>query len=625
MEPTVTGPAVAAPIETPDPKATQMWIAPADKVFFDDVIKMHKVQSKKDADNIKYYVNLFKNGEFPEGRGASSNFTFSDVSLLMAVLLARDPNIVVNPQNAGDLPSLDVIMQLGLAPDPVGAADLYARMIEDVQTFIWADTKTNDHVAACLFNAICTGIGYAKISFDTQKNTSRVDALNRDEVFIDPLARYNPMQGNYISICCVKEVKDAQAFFDSVGLTGYVVKGNFQLSEAETLAGDMVKNTEPVSQDKIKRYFRFYEIWVKSPDGSRVVYYRSFDKDDDWFFSRPWPYILDSEEFPIVELVFNRQFQNAQDPFTDLSVINGLRKAYENVVEFYRSHVMRSIASKIIYNKSAFKEQDLTALLSSDDFEAIGADGVAVDQDLSQVVKVINFTEEAGTVIELAASLKSIKDEIFGISEMQRSGGGKKYTAKQAEISNDWTSARVDRRQALLDEFMERILSIRTKIDLLLTPSDKIAQIAGPNAALMWDIYDGNIEELKCQYSIKIAAGSTGNQSKQKKIESMERAYKLMQAENASSMTGPIYNTPKLVEELLNLYELPHPERFINPPPMMPPPMPPAPGQDPNVGVSVSVDGNDPNAQGAQGVGPGGNAPLPTMPGESELGSEPPQ
>lgn len=618
MEPTVAGTAGVASPETPEAPALAMWIEPDAKVFFDDVIKMHKSQAKKDADTIKYYVNLFKNGEFKEGTGASANFTFSDVSLLMAVLLARDPNIVVNPQNAGDLPSLDVLMQMGIAMDPVDAADKYARMLEDVQTFIWSDTKTSDHVAAALFNAICTGIGYSKISFDTEKQTSRVDSLNRDEVFIDPLARYQLAQANYVSICCVKEVKDAQAFFDSIGVQGYVVKGNFRLSEAETLAGDMVKNMEPTGSDKEKRYFRFYEIWVKGLNGSRTVYYRSYDKDEDWFFSRPWPYVLDSEEFPIVELVFNRQYQNSQDPFTDLCVVNGLRKAYENVVEFYRSHVMRGIASKIIYNKSAFKDQDLTALLGSNDFEAIGAEGVAIDQPLDQVVKVINFTEDASVITEMANSLKGIKDEIFGISEMQRAGGGKKYTAEQARIQNDWTSARVDRRQALLDEFMERIVSIRTKIDLLLCPSEKIAAIAGPNAALMWDVYDGNLEELKCQYSIKIAAGSTGQAAKQKKIESMERAYKLMQGENANSMTGPIYNTPKLVEELLSLYDLPHPERFIMAPPPMMPMQPGAEGQP------MPTDGQDPNQQGAQGVGPGGNSPLPTMPGESEIGSQAP-
>ena len=623
MEPTVAGTAGVAPTEMQAPPTLQMWIELGDKVFFDDVIKMHKSQSKKDADSIKYYVNLFKNGEFKEGTGASANFTFSDVSLLMAVLLARDPNIVVNPSNAGDLPSLDVLMQMGIAMDPVDAADKYARMLEDVQTFVWSDTKTSDHVAAALFNAICTGIGYCKVGYDTAKQTSRVDALNRDEVFVDPMARYQLAQAQYVSICCVMEVKAAQAFFDSIGCQ-YKVDGNFKLSEGENLAADMAKN-EPEGDGKTKRYFRFYEIWRKNPDGSRVVYYRNYTKDEDWFFSRPWPYMLDTEEFPVVELVFNRQYQSAQDPFTDLCVVNGLRKAYENVVEFYRSHVMRGIASKVIYNKSAFKEQDLTALLSSDDFEAIGAEGVAVDQDLSQVVKVINFTEDASVVIELADSLKSIKDEIFGISEMQRAGGGKKYTAEQARIQNDWTSARVDRRQALLDEFMERILSIRTKIDLLLCPDEKIGAIAGPNAAMMWSIFDGNLEELKCQYSIKIAAGSTGQAAKQKKIESMERAYKLMQAENAASPTGPLYNTPKIVEELLTLYELPHPERFIMAPPPMMPMQPGMEQQGPNVGVSVSVDPNDPNAQGAMGAGPGGaQPPLPTMPGESELGSQVP-
>ena len=616
MEPTVPGTAGLTAPDTPVQPTLQMWIAPDDKLYFDDVIKMHKCQAKKDSETIKYYVNLFKNGEFKEGSGASANFTFSDVSLLMAVLLARDPTIVVNPQHAGDLPSFDVLIQLGIAMDPVDAATKYAQLIEDTETFIWTDTCTSDTVSAALFNAICTGIGYAKISFDPDRNTSRVDALNRDEVFVDPLARYSIRQASYVSICCTKEVKEAQRFFDSIG-AGYQVQGNFKLSEAEGLIGDMAKKSEPDGQEKNKRYFRFFEIWCKKPDGQRIVYYRNYDKDEDWFYSRAWPYILDNEEFPIVELVFNRQFQSAQDPFTDLSVINGLRKGYENVVEFYRSHVMRGVASKIIYNKAAFGMKDLEAMLDSDDFKAIPAE-LAPDMSLDNVFKVINFTEDAGVVIELANSLKTIKDEIFGISEMQRSGGGKKYTAKQAEITNDWTSARVDRRQALLDEFMERIVCIRTKIDLLLTPSDKVARIAGPQAQMMWDLFDGDLDELKCLYSIKIAAGSSGQAAKDKKIEMMERCYKLMQAENGMQPM-PLYNTAKIVEELLKLYDLPHPERFIMAPAPMPQGMLPAMEQPAG---APPVDGNDPNAQGAMGAGPGGaQPPLPTMPGESELGS----
>lgn len=617
MEPTVAAQPLPSDPDAPQPENWTRWISHDDKKYFDDVIKMHKTRAKKDGDLIRYYVKLFKDGEFQTGQGASANFTFSDVSLLMAVLLARDPSIVVNPQNAGDLPSLDILMQYGLAQSPVDAANQYANLIEKVNTFIWSDTATSDHVTASLFNAIVTGVGYAKIGFDNAKQCSRVDALNRDEVFIDPIARYQTRQAGYISVCCTKDVKEAQAFFDSIGAQ-YVVKGNFKLSESENMIGELAKNTEPDGDDKGKRYFRFLEIWVKSPDGSRTVYYRNYDKDEDWFFSRPWPYVLDNEEFPIIELVFNRQFQSAQDPFTDLHVVNGLRKGYENVVEFYRSHIMRGIASKIIYRKDAFKDIDLEAVLDADDFKAIAAN-VTVDQDLSSVFHVVNFTEDAGQIVELANSLKSIKDEIFGISEMQRSGGGKKYTAKQAEIANDWTSARVDRRQQLLDEFMERILSIRTKIDLLLTPAEKIGRIAGPDAAMMWDIYDGDIEELKCQYSVKIAAGSTGAQAKEKKIEQMERSFKLMEAVNATQPM-PVFDTVLLGEELLKLFDLPHPERFILGPQM---PQGQLPGMDVPAGAPPA--GNDPNAQGANGVGPGGQPPMPTMPGESELGSAMPQ
>jgi hypothetical protein len=616
MDQAIPSPITAAPSMTPEMSSApaqdgdQSGVPAKDQTFFNEVVRMAKKQAAADAKTIKYFVNIFKYGQFKEGEGASANFTFSDVSLLMSVLFARDPNIVVSSHNVGDLPAFDMLVQMGLFPNATDAQKAYGEVLEKVEDFAWRDTKSAVHVNAALFNAIVTGLGVIKLSFDDSRSMARIDSLGRDEVFIDPAARYDLSQAKYIIQCCVKEKEEAQAFFNSIG-SQYMVKPNYKLSDSETLAGSMAKANEPEGGIEGQRYFRFYEIWVKQPDGSRKILYRDYDKDD-YIFSRDWPFILDVDEFPFALLMFNQQYQQVQDAFTDLLTVNGLRIAYENIVEFYRQHVFKSIATKLIYDKAAFPDNDFDTFLDNEDMKAIGAN--LGDKPLDKVVQAINFNEDAGTIIDLATSLKDIKDEIFGISEIQRGMAGKKLTAKQAGIQDNWGSQRLDRRQKLFDMFLEDILLKRTRVDLLLASSEKIARVVGPPGQLLWDLFDGDIEELHCLYAINVAAGSTGQDAKDKKIESMERAIKLMDSIN-QTQPMPVFDTVKLGEELLKQYDIPHPETYILGPVMpkdagiLPPPGGPAPS------------GNPPAAQGPHGVGPGGNAPAPTMPNESEPGA----
>jgi hypothetical protein len=599
------------PLTVPAPAVNPVSeITPKDRDFFNDVIRMAKKQALKDSKTVKYFVDLFKYGQFKEGEGASANFTFSDVSLLMSVLYARDPNIVVTAQSAGDLPAFDMLVQMGIFPDSAMAHEKYGDVLEKVESFIWRDSRTATQINAALFNAIVTGMGIVKISFDDDRGFSRVDTLSRDEVFIDPSARFELGQARYVAQVCVMTVEEAQAFFTKIGSQAQITKGNYKLSEGESLMAEMAKKNEP--EDLEERYFRFYEIWFKGADGSRKVYYRDYDEELKWLHVRDWPYVMDKDAFPYSVLVFNQQYQQLLDAFTDLCTVNGLRIAYENIVEFYRQHVFKGIATKLVYDKSAFPDGDFEAFLDGDDLKSIPA--VLGGRKVDDIIQKINLTEDAGNIIELASSLKSIKDEIFGIADIQRGASAKKYTAKQAGIQEDWGRQRIDRRQAILDAFLEDILLKRTQIDLLLASSDKIARIVGPEGQLLWDMFDGDMDELRCLYSITVAAGSTGEGAKAQKIESMERCFKLLDAVNATQPM-PVFDTVRLAEELLKLYDLPHPERFI-----LGPVQPKDMGQPPMPGGPVPSD-NGSADQGANGVGPGGNSPPQTSPGESEPGA----
>lgn len=575
-------------------------MAPKNPRFWDNVISMAIKQAKKDCEIVKRYATLFKDGEFHETQGASANHTFSDVSLLMAVLNARDPNIDVKPESLGDLPYFQPLVGM-MFPTLADAHTAFADTIEKIETFNWRETKTRVHIDAGLWFGVVTGMGVFKVSFDEKKMCSRVDTLRRDEVFIDPNARYDITQAEYIVQTCAYPIEQAREFFASIGMAGAEqLQANFRLNEDKGLTGEMAKDNAPSDG---ATHFRFFEIWHKAGE-ERKVYYRKYD-EKVWLFQRDWPFLLAVDEFCYEIITFSKQYHQIQDAFTDLHPINGLRRSYEWAMEFYRRHIFKCAATKVVYDKGIFNKDNEDDLLNEEDMKFIGValNGRSVDS----VIQKVDMTEDAAAMVELAGHLKSVKDQIFGIDDIQRGSQGKRVSATQAQLSDEYGKARTGKKTSQFDETLIALTIKRAQIDMQLMPPEKVARIAGQAAATLWQTYGGDAEELRCQYSIGITAGSTGEKAKEKELADMQMFFKDAQAVN-QTQPAPVFDVVKIFMDMVKLKGIPHAERYVIGPLM--PKDAGLPGQTPM----------DPN--GAQGVGPGGQAPMENGPNEQpEMGA----
>ncbi len=645
----VSSPPAGLPSASPDgdtlPDGVQAepieWMSEKDSRKWNAVITSAVEQFKRDADLAKYYTNLFKFGEFKNDRGASANYTFADVSLLMSTLYYQDPTISVIPHNEGDIGRFSSLVGPpgSGAPfnDLAGAQKYYAETLEKILKHTWVEARSSFALNAVLFEAIVVGMGVTKVGWDDY-GYDRIDTLHRYEIFFDPNARYDINQSTYAVQCCTYHISEARAFFTKIGAPDAdKLDGNYELKEEESLSGEMANKNEPDTGHKA--YFRFYEIWHKKPNGDRKIYYRHFEKEE-WIFVRDWPYTLDDEGFPFCKLSFNDQFVQVQDAFSDLFATNGLRKTHENIVEFYRRHVMKGIATKWLYDESVIDPDKKQDLLSEEDMKFVGITGLS--QMKQPPVMKLNFTEDAKVYMELATVMKQAKDQISGIADIERGNTPSQTTATAASLEDKWGKQRINKKQKTVDEFIAEICRKRSMIALQLMSPEKVEAIAGKLAALVWQTYSGDIKDLQCEYSIDILAGSTAEDYRNKRLQDLQITFKLGSGLN-TQQPFPVVDTVKIFKDILELQNVPHPEKYIigpllspdaglppappsqlpgkppSPPPGFMPPQPP-PGMPPPGGPPHPTQppgpGSPPQAQGPNGIGPGGHPPMPVLPGE---------
>ena len=554
---------------------------------WNSVISKAKEQAKSNRAAWNPYVELFRDGEFKEGTGASANHTFSDVTLLMAALYAQNPSIEIETRYNQDSGWFNALVP-GRYKSGDEAADAYAQLLEHVLTYAYDETQAGVQNNAALFEAIVQGMGVTKISFDPQRQLPRLDSLRRDELFVDPAARFDITQARYLVQTVTQPIAHAQQFFDTIG-AGIKVEGNYRAIDDMGLLAHMAKENYP-QQDE-PDLFRYFEIWDKD---SGQVLYRHWNKEE-WIFQRDWPYLLDHDDFPYSLLIFNTQYTQVNDAFSDLHVINGLRATYERIVEFYRRHVQRSIANKVVYDKSVFGE-NVADLTDAHDMKFIGVQ--LAGRNIQDVIQKVSFTENSAAVIELANSVKSIKDQISGIDNVRRGVEGKDKTATEAQLIDEYAKNRFSRRQQIIDAWLRNQVRKCAQIAVILTPSEKVAKIAGPEGALLWSMASLDHEDVVAEYTIGVQAGSTGERAKRLQLERMSRFFDRAQTVNQTSPV-PVFDTVAIAKKMLELDGIRRVERYF----MLPAPVPKDAGLMPEQ-QAVS------NPEGSQVPGPVSPAPM---------------
>jgi hypothetical protein len=344
-------------------------------------------------------------------------------------------------------------------------------------------------------------------------------------------------------------VDRARAFFGQYGIPADQIQGNYETAQ-ESQGLETEARRGP---DRPADLFRFLELWVVP---GRRLYYRPAHVKE-WLLKTEWPYDLDYPSF--VPLSFNRQFLRLGDAFPTRHVVEGLRGTFEKVIEFCRRDLLKALASKIFVNKGAWTPEVEKALGSAKSLEIIPME-LPPGTTIKDVLVQQTFQAGLKDAIELAETLKKLHDEISGQDELVRGGetpGG--MTATEATVRDVNSKLKLQDHQKRLDAALTDVLRQQARIAVQLMDPQRVAELAGPLAGLMWSLYGGRLDE----YSVSVAAGSTGDRDTQQRLGRLNQVMQRGAALNAA-YGAPIVKLGELFREFLRLNKIRRPERFLN-------------------------------------------------------------
>lgn len=540
-----------------------------DSALWDSRIKDAEKQSERDRQNHDKFVRRFKDGHFgpqKDGevkRGVNVNLSFAYATMVMAMFAAQPPAVEVTPEEGGYDDEFAQVAQFFGSVE--AAKEEFAKGLEKCLGHSYRLGKTQLANTVTIFNSTLRGQGWTKESFDPKRGLNRVDALRRDEVFVDPNARYDLGQAQHIIQTCVLPIDLARAFFAEKGVTKGI-EPNHCLVDEKGMIGEQARLAEKSSNTK--DLFKFYELWRKDGD-YRGLDYRAFQKTE-WLHRGDWPFLLDNDDFPYTHLQFNTQFSSFNDAFSEEAVVEGLRETYNEFMEFMRRHTKRAAATKVLYDKSRIGEDEAKKLASAKDLEFVGCDepGPGGLQSLIQMVDLnTNFANQK----EIPLVAKAAADEVIGMDELQRGATQRKLTATQADIIDEFGKARHGRRQTLVDEALANQAKHGAQILRQLGDPEKMRKIAGQQFVQLMQMYGGNADDLVCQYSIGITAGSTSERHKRERIANLKDMIQIgLQVNQSTDPFAEKVDLLSLAKEVFRKLGERRPDRWIlpaNPPP----------------------------------------------------------
>lgn len=550
------------------------------------ILTMADQQAKRDVTQYDKFLRLFRDGQYGKNEGegqydmkaVTANYSFAFVSMMLAIHYAQQPNIEVEPEDVESATFSAPFMPLvnaGMFPSVEDARLDFADALERYLTRSYALSRTNKVNVQVLFQALVKGLGWSKESFDEQTAMDRSDCLRREEVFVDPYARFDVSQAFYVVQTALLPVERAREFFSGKGVNPQAIQPNYDLSEGEGLSAEQAKKNAPKLSEK--ELFKFYEIWWK--DGqTRNVEWRAWSTHAG-IASQPWPFALSKDDFPFTPLSFNSRGVQIVDAFPDLLVVDGLRGAIEKVVAFCERHTTRSLAKKILVDSASVSEEKLAQILDPQDMRAVELK-IKQGQSLDGAVRLLDFNSATDASFDTALRFKEMFDQITGWDELMQVSGSREMSATEADIREKYGKLRSGRRERLLDEYLETQCLHRANIAMQLVGPDKISAVAGDRAALLWQLYPYDPERFPLEYSIGIAAGSSGERAKQQRIDRLDRMMQRAVMVNQTRMQQglpPAYDVQKIAEDIWKQDGIRRPQRYAAVPPPAPAQAPMAP------------------------------------------------
>ena len=542
------------------------------------------------------FVRIYKDGRFAAGEedGVNVNLCFAYVSGLTAFLMGQAATIEVEPRRGmGD--------------------EAFSEVIKRWLDYSYAEGQSQDDHEVAVFDAILRGISWLKESYDPVRRCDVCDELSPLDVYVDPVARYRLSQARYIIQRVVKPIEEARLTFNRNDL-----EPNYMLSNAEGLEGERGRE-----RDSAKDLLLFFEIWCKKAGGERQLFYRLRESAAGPMMLRdpaPWPYVLDHDEFPFSELQFNSIYMGV-DGFSEMAVVDGLDREVQEMAEFDRRHGRKGAATKLLVDAGALAPEEEQKIKSAKDYEIvrIKTGGRPVGEVLQELNLVQNDAEAQGR----ADRAKRMRDEVLGWDELLQGANTRNKTATEADIIDEWGKVRIGKRQRAIDKWQSRSARHRAQIARLLVDPETVAKAVGPEAAAVWAQFAGDAEDLVREYSIGVAAGSTGERYRRMRVQQAQESLELYATTNEKLMAmglPPKFDIGEAAIEVERAKGTKNPERFLLPPPPAQPPQMPgmAPGGPAGPGGLEGIGlgpGGAPGAMGMPGMmGPGGGEMPPGMP-----------
>ena len=536
----------------------------------------------------------YREGRFgrESGDGVSANNRFAFVTMLMAYLMAQAPAIEVEPRDTdgGGSEVFVKLAMLGLVPNPDEGRRLFADGFEQLLTHSYEESGCELPNRVALFRALVVGAGFTKVGWDAERGLDRIDAVERQDFYADPEAKYALSDGKYVVQTCAWNFERAEAFFKAK--LNVSIEANFQLAEASGLMGKAQREHAPPTEKP--DMYRFHEMWCKEGD-KRLLYYYEARTRRLLGEPIPWPFELDSDDFAFDVLTFNTQYLQALDGFGELEVVAGLQDLHEDGMAYQAKHVARSRAKKILYNSSKINPEQVTQLQDAKDMRFVGIE--AGDDDLRKHIVVQDFNSNTDADLERTGIFKREADEISGQDELVRGAQTQtKMTATEAAVKDANSKLRSGRRTKLLDEFLTSQTKKRAMVARQLVSPEKVAAIAGQRQALIWSVYAPNPQDLKCGYSIGITAGSTSEQHKRERIERIDRFLELGNKINAA-YAAPVVNLIELAKDRQKIDGFRRVDKYFNAALVAQITAPPAPMQAPGPAGAVPAPAIQPSQQ----------------------------
>lgn len=338
-------------------------------------------------------------------------------------------------------------------------------------------------------------------------------------------------------------------------------------------------------------------VWKHYDKPSGLVYYVA---DGYHGFLRPpaAPDVFVEDFWPVYALTFNA-VENEKELFppSDVSLLLDMQREYNRSRQGMREH-RQAARPRWAYAIGSFgDEEDPMMLRDMKPFEAVGLniDTTAKIGDILQVVPVPGVDPNLYETGQLFTDM-----QLVGGAQEANYGGVAKATATESAIAANATNASDGSSIDDLDAFLSLIAKASGQILQREMSEEKVKEICGPGA--VWP--DLTLAEIANEITLEVEAGSTGKPNQAVEINNWKQMLPMLIQMGSIDPTWLARETLRRLDDRMDLTDA------------IVAGIPSIAAMNQQKQITGAPDGNDPNAQGAQGAS---NAPKP----EQEAGSGP--